>query len=111
MLNSGVPRFIKIQKKPKSRLARARLRGRAKAQQRARAQALAKAKLDPNYAEPVLGPNLFYESESKAESSQPIVVPYPKLWFWNDGAEDEHLTVESGIYSIIRNAKRNVVDI
>ena len=87
------------------------LEERAKAQQRARAQALAKAKLDPNYAEPVLGPNLFSESESEAESSQPIVVPYPKLWFWNDGAMDENSTLESGIYSIIRNSKRNVIDI
>ena len=111
MLNSGVPRFIKVQKKPNNRLARAKLRGKAKAQQRVRAQALAKAKLDPNYAEPVLGPNLFYESESEAESSQPIVVPYPKLWFWNDGAMDENSTLESSIYSIIRNSKRNVVDI
>ena len=111
MLTSGAPRFIKIQKKPKSKLARAKLRGKAKAQQRVRAQALAKAKLDPNYAEPVLGPNLFseYESEAEAESSQPRVVPYPKLWFWNDGAKD--LDFESGIQAIVRNAKRNVVDI
>ena len=111
MLNSGVPRLIKIQKKPKSKLARAKLRGKAKAQQRVRAQALAKAKLDPNYAEPVLGPNLFYESESEVESSQPIVVPYPKLWFWNDGAKDENSIFELGIQSIIRNSKRNVIDI
>ena len=109
MLTSGAPRVIKIQKKPKSRLARARLRGKAKAQQRARAHALAKAKLDPNYVEPVLGPNLFHESETEAESSQPMVVPYPKLWFWNDGAKD--LDFESGIQAIVRNAKRNVIDI
>ena len=111
MLTSGVPRLIKIQKKPKSKLARAKLRGKAKAQQRVRAQALAKAKLDPNYAEPVLGPNLFSEYESEAESNQPIVVPYPKLWFWNDGAMDENLIFESGIQSIVRNSKRNVIDI
>ena len=90
-------------------MARARLRGKAKAQQRARAHALAKAKLDPNYVEPVLGPNLFYESETEDESTQPIVVPYPKLWFWNDGAKD--LDFESGIQAIVRNAKRNVIDI
>ena len=111
MLTSGAPRVIKIQKKLKSRLARARLRGKAKAQQRTRAHALAKAKLDPNYVEPVLGPNLFseYESVTEAESSQPMVVPYPKLWFWNDGAKD--LDFESGIQAIVRNAKRNVIDI
>jgi hypothetical protein len=111
MLTTGVPRFIKIQKRPKSRLARDKLRGKAKAQQRARAQALAKAKLDPNYVEPVLGPNLFSESESEAESSQPMVVPYPKLWFWNDGAKDENLTVESDVHFIVRNSNWNVVDI
>jgi hypothetical protein len=94
-------------------LARARLRGKAKAQQRARAQALAKAKLDPNYVEPVLGPNLFSESESEAEaeSNQPMVAPYPKLWFWNDGAKDENLTLESGVQFIMRNSNWNVVDI
>ena len=111
MLISGAPRVNKIQKKPKSRLVRTKLRGKAKAQQRARAQDLAKAKLDPNYAEPVLGPNLFYESETEVESSQPIVVPYPKLWFWNDGAEEENLNFEMGIQAIVRNAKRNVIDI
>ena len=88
-----------------------------KAQQRAKARALAKAKVDPNYVEPKLGPNLF-DTDSDSVQSKSVCVPSLELNTWSlDTEQTESLNKEeSAVVKQLmqfpgRNSKRTFVDI
>ena len=104
-------------KRMKCKLNTSFAKGGAKAQQRAKARALATAKLDPNYVEKSLGPNLF-DTDSDSEQSKSVCVPSLELNTWSLDTEltespskEESAVVKQLMQFPGRNSKRNIVDI
>lgn len=104
-------------KGPKSRVKYAYIRGKELAMKRAKLRALARAKLDPNYIEPDLGPDLFYETNSLSEQSKSMIVPYPELMAWTleqqdiSLAENERIEFYTEIQPDGSRLKRIIVDL